>query len=65
MCANSYGTRKRLETIPRQHKCTSTTIGKILPPHDRIGEISDGRSTDRLTSLDDDEMEKLDQLIKI
>ena len=55
---------KRLETIARQHKCTPATISKILSHYDRTGEISGGKSTGRPTSLNDDEMKKLDELIK-
>ena len=38
---------KRLETIARQHKCTSAIISKTISHYNRTGKISGDKSTGR------------------
>jgi transposase len=55
---------KKLETIARQHKCTPAAISKILSHYNQTGKLNDGKSTGRPTCLNNEEMKKLDELIK-
>lgn len=55
---------KKLETIARQHKCTPAAISKILSHYNQTGKLNDGKSTGRPPCLHNEEMKKLDELIK-
>ncbi|CAF1389660.1 unnamed protein product [Adineta ricciae] len=55
---------KKLETIARQHKCTPAAICKILSHYNQTGEVNGGKSTGRSTCLNNEEMKKLDELIR-
>jgi len=54
---------KKIETIARQHKCTPAAICKILSHYNQTGEVNGGKSTGRPKCLNNEEMEKLDELI--
>jgi transposase len=55
---------KKLETIARQHKCAQAATSKILSHYNQTGKLNDGKSTGRSTCLNNEEMKKLDELIK-
>ena len=54
---------KKIETITRQHKCAPAAICKILSHYNQTEEVNGGKSTGRPKCLNNEEMEKLDELI--